>query len=98
MRKNFFKLAFTPAVKAQQSRHGSRIAYARAEEAVAAEPEGGLGAAEIEFLKTRDSFYLASVSETGWPYIQHRGGPRASCMCSTTGRSAGPSIAATGNM
>lgn len=31
---------------------------------------------EAEFLAARDSFYLATVSETGWPYVQHRGGPR----------------------
>lgn len=31
--------------------------------------------AEAAFITARDSFYLASVSETGWPYIQHRGGP-----------------------
>jgi predicted pyridoxine 5'-phosphate oxidase superfamily flavin-nucleotide-binding protein len=30
---------------------------------------------ETAFIATRDSFYLASVSETGWPYVQHRGGP-----------------------
>ncbi len=30
---------------------------------------------EIAFIQTRDSFYLSTVSETGWPYIQHRGGP-----------------------
>lgn len=30
---------------------------------------------EIEFIRARDSFYLATVSETGWPYVQHRGGP-----------------------
>jgi uncharacterized protein len=76
MRKNFFNLAFTPAVKALQTRRGSRKAYARAEEAVAAEPEGGLGPEETAFIGTRDSFYLASVSETGWPYVQHRGGPK----------------------
>jgi uncharacterized protein len=35
----------------------------------------GLGEAEIEFLSRRDSFYLASVGATGWPYVQHRGGP-----------------------
>ena len=29
----------------------------------------------MEFIATRDSFYMASVSETGWPYVQHRGGP-----------------------
>lgn len=30
---------------------------------------------EADFLATRDSFYIASISQTGWPYIQHRGGP-----------------------
>jgi uncharacterized protein len=34
-----------------------------------------LGEAEAEFIVARDSFYLGTVSETGWPYIQHRGGP-----------------------
>lgn len=34
-----------------------------------------LGPSEAGFLAQRDSFYMASVSETGWPYVQHRGGP-----------------------
>src|SRR5262249_10254735 len=34
-----------------------------------------LGQQESEFIAARDSFYMASVGETGWPYIQHRGGP-----------------------
>ena len=34
-----------------------------------------LGQAEAEFIAARDSFYVGSVSESGWPYIQHRGGP-----------------------
>jgi hypothetical protein len=34
-----------------------------------------LGPDEQQFIALRDSFYMASVSETGWPYIQHRGGP-----------------------
>jgi predicted pyridoxine 5'-phosphate oxidase superfamily flavin-nucleotide-binding protein len=34
-----------------------------------------LGAAEAEFVSTRDSFYLSTIAENGWPYIQHRGGP-----------------------
>ena len=75
MRRRFFDLAFTPAVKAVQSRRGSRAAYARAE-AAEAPPEPGLTLREAAFIGTRDSFYLASVSETGWPYLQHRGGPR----------------------
>jgi uncharacterized protein len=35
-----------------------------------------LGEVEIEFIAARDSFYLGTVSETGWPYVQHRGGPK----------------------
>ena len=35
-----------------------------------------LGPQESEFLAERDSFYLASIGETGWPYVQHRGGPK----------------------
>ncbi len=35
-----------------------------------------LGPAEQDFIQRRDSFYMASVSETGWPYVQHRGGPK----------------------
>ena len=34
-----------------------------------------LGEAEAQFIGARNSFYMATVSETGWPYIQHRGGP-----------------------
>ncbi|HRK68700.1 MAG TPA: pyridoxamine 5'-phosphate oxidase family protein [Hyphomonas sp.] len=36
---------------------------------------GALGPSEAGFISARDSFYMASVSETGWPYVQHRGGP-----------------------
>ena len=67
--KTFAEIAFTPAVQAAQERYGSRIA------GTGAAPEG-LGPAETEFLGAADSFYLATVSETGWPYVQHRGGPR----------------------
>jgi predicted pyridoxine 5'-phosphate oxidase superfamily flavin-nucleotide-binding protein len=69
----FAELAFTPAVKAVQEQQGSRAAYRRLE---AGEPHHDrLGPAEAAFLAARDSFYLATVSETGWPYVQHRGGP-----------------------
>jgi hypothetical protein len=60
----FAELAFTPAVKAVQERQGSRGAYRRLE---AGEPHHDrLGPAEAAFLAARDSFYLATVSETGW--------------------------------
>lgn len=74
MGRRFAELAFTPAVKAAQERLGSRAAYHRLEENDAPRHDR-LGSAEAVFLAARDSFYLATVSETGWPYVQHRGGP-----------------------
>ena len=69
----FAELAFTPNVKKEQERHGSRRSYARLEEGSANHDR--LGPNEAAFIAERDSFYMASVSETGWPYMQHRGGP-----------------------
>ena len=71
----FARIAFTPAVKAAQSRDGSRNSYARAFERNDGTQNDRLGAAETEFIAAQRSFYLATVSETGWPYVQHRGGP-----------------------
>ena len=74
MTHRFADIAFTPSVKQVQERQGSRKAYARNEEVV--EPFNHLlTEAEAQFITARDSFYMASVGETGWPYIQHRGGP-----------------------
>src|SRR3984957_16677140 len=73
MGKSFAKIAFTPLVKKQQTLHGSRSAYARVEQS--GDPGDRLTEAERYFIPARDSFYIASTSETGWPYIQHRGGP-----------------------
>ena len=69
----FAEIAFTPTVKKAQERNGSRRSYARLEEGEA--HHDSLGAREMAFIAERDSFYMATVSETGWPYIQHRGGP-----------------------
>jgi predicted pyridoxine 5'-phosphate oxidase superfamily flavin-nucleotide-binding protein len=71
--KTFAGIAFTPAVRALQETHGSRAAYARLPDALP--DDAGLGTREAEFLQQADSFYLASVSAAGWPYVQHRGGP-----------------------
>jgi predicted pyridoxine 5'-phosphate oxidase superfamily flavin-nucleotide-binding protein len=71
---NFARIAFTSAVKAAQERMGSRGAYARLERGGIESDE--LGADERAFLSERDSFYMATVGESGWPYIQHRGGPK----------------------
>lgn len=72
----FAAIAFTPSVKAAQLRDGSRSGYARSFEGDAGVSHAHLGDAEIEFIRARRSFYMATVSETGWPYVQHRGGPR----------------------
>jgi uncharacterized protein len=66
-------VAFTPAVKAAQTRKGSRAAYARME-------EGGSWETRITpdlatFIATQRSAFLASANLEGQPYIQHRGGP-----------------------
>jgi predicted pyridoxine 5'-phosphate oxidase superfamily flavin-nucleotide-binding protein len=73
MGNHFHELTFTDLVKAEQQEHGSRRQYERMEKTG---PSGdALSANEETFIALRDSFYMASVSETGWPYIQHRGGP-----------------------
>jgi len=72
--KTFAEIAFTPAVQALQEARGSRAAYARMQ--AEGGPGAGLGPREAEFLAHADSFYMSTVSETGWPYVQHRGGPR----------------------
>jgi predicted pyridoxine 5'-phosphate oxidase superfamily flavin-nucleotide-binding protein len=73
MTNRYHEIAFTDAVKAQQNIAGSRSSYARFED------PGGvrnakLGPPEAAFMAARDSFYMASVSQSGWPYVQHRGG------------------------
>lgn len=73
MAHKFAEIAFTPNVKREQERSGSRRSYARMEKGDTQHNE--LGADEAAFISERDSFYMATVSETGWPYIQHRGGP-----------------------
>lgn len=69
---SYGSLMFTPSVTDAQEVAGSVGVYARRY----AEAPNGLGPDEAEFLASRTSIYMATVSETGWPYIQHRGGPR----------------------
>lgn len=73
MPRNYAAIAFTDHVKAEQERYGSRRANARAETSPRVDDE--LGPEEIAFLEARDTFYLATVGEGGWPYVQLRGGP-----------------------
>lgn len=69
----FARIAFTPNVRAAQTRMGSREGYRQLE---AGEDEvATLGPMEIEFIAERDSLYQGTVGESGWPYVQHRGGP-----------------------
>lgn len=71
MAREFLRTLLTPAVRAKQ-RHYYGRAYPDLGAAGEAEP---LPAEAIEFVRARDSFYLATISENGWPYVQHRGGP-----------------------
>lgn len=70
----YSELMFTDQVKTVQIENSSREHYARF--------EGGedanhlLGGQEREFIQARDSFYMASINENSWPYVQHRGGPQ----------------------
>lgn len=66
-------IAFTEAVKAVQGTEGSRQAYRRLEDGPS--HHDLLGPAEATYIAARDGFFMASVSATGWPYVQHRGGP-----------------------
>lgn len=69
----YHQIAFTDAVKSAQETQGSRAAYTAPEDG--AVTNDVFGPDEAAFIESRDSFYMATVSETGWPYIQHRGGP-----------------------
>jgi predicted pyridoxine 5'-phosphate oxidase superfamily flavin-nucleotide-binding protein len=69
-----YDIAFSPSVKAAQEQRGSRAGYAKMEEkgGFAVEIDGELAA----FIAEQRSFYLATASADGQPYIQHRGGPK----------------------
>lgn len=70
---NFARFAFTDGVKKLQEKYGSRSSYARMESLMA--DKDGITESEQMFIESRDSFYIASIGENGYPYIQHRGGP-----------------------
>lgn len=74
MSKAFTQMTFTPAVRRFQEQQGSRQAYQRFEQG----PVSGdrLGQPEQDFVREIDGFYQATVSSSGWPYVQFRGGPR----------------------
>lgn len=77
MSKHYGSIAFTDAVVGVQREYGSDGFYGRKRvQGNAAPGIDALTDDEREYLAERDSFYLATVSETGWPYVQYRGGPR----------------------
>jgi predicted pyridoxine 5'-phosphate oxidase superfamily flavin-nucleotide-binding protein len=69
---DFLDIATTPGVRAAQEANGSGEFWANFK---GGRPSERLTAAEAAFIAERDSFYMATVSESGWPYVQHRGGP-----------------------
>lgn len=73
MANQFAKIAFTNSVRTVQQNLGSRSAYSSMDEGD--DYNDVLREREITFITGSDSFFMASVSETGWPYVQHRGGP-----------------------
>ena len=70
--RHYPRTLFTPAVRAAQERYGSRAMGERLENDT--RDDGQLGPAETAFIEERDGFYLATVNEEGWPYVQFRGG------------------------
>jgi predicted pyridoxine 5'-phosphate oxidase superfamily flavin-nucleotide-binding protein len=73
MAHRYSEILFTEGVRGAQERFGSRV---QGERLRAHGPANDtLTAAEREFIQARDGFFLASVSESGWPYVQFRGGP-----------------------
>lgn len=71
---NFAKIAFTPRVQHEQRRFGTSEAYSHMLSADSDTNGMELTAREAAFLSAADGFFQATVSETGWPYVQFRGG------------------------
>jgi len=74
MPRRYTELTFTDDVKRAQRDQGVRAMAERMERAPV--DDRTLGEDVSAFLAARDSFYMASVLQNGWPYLQHRGGPR----------------------
>ena len=70
---NYGELLFINDVRELQDRVGSGEKYERF---YVGRTKDTLDEGEISFISERESFYIASVSSTGWPYVQHRGGPK----------------------
>ncbi len=70
MADKFHELTFTDSVLKAQKRY-----YGQTQSIETPPERDPLTDDEVHFIQARDSFYMATVSETGWPYVQHRGGP-----------------------
>ena len=79
-------IAFTGPVRAMQTRYGSRAFYARRAARVTPDEQAPVSEDVTEFLTGVDGFFLASVSDDGWPYVQFRGGPPGFLHVMDTGR------------
>ncbi|MBC8011159.1 MAG: pyridoxamine 5'-phosphate oxidase family protein [Burkholderiales bacterium] len=71
MAHHYLETVFTPDVQAEQRRY-----YGRGQVLPPAPGPDELGPDEAAFIAGADSFYLGTVNSDGWPYVQHRGGPR----------------------
>ena len=69
----FLDIAITPSVRAAQQQMGADAIW---KDFKGHREFDRFTANEAAFIAQRDSFYMATVSETGWPYVQHRGGPQ----------------------
>lgn len=69
----FLDIAVTPSVRAVQEQMGVAHMW---QDFQGERAFDRFTDSEATFIAERDSFYMATVSETGWPYVQHRGGPR----------------------
>ncbi len=78
MAHGFYDILFTDAVKAEQTRAGSRKSYARFD-GKGPHIRTNLGPDERAFIESRTSLYMATVNPEGWPYVQHRGGIAGFC-------------------
>jgi len=70
---DFLDNASTPAVRAAQEANGSGEFWLNFK---GDRRSDRFTPAEAAFIAERDNFYMATLSENGWPYVQHRGGPR----------------------
>lgn len=74
MSRAFSQIAYTPSVRAAQERYGSREANAGFD--TDPKSRNTISDRELDFIPSIDTFFMASVGQNGWPYVQHRGGPK----------------------